>query len=151
MPDGDISSEWEDFAASVTHTTYYPLSWEDDRDGVSATRVLATVTSRHAGYACPDGHIFSDLSTVEATSGVPTTRRDKSEMHKDDKAEVKDLYGTDAQKNLWHELVRLDIAKSPDSSTYDKRKVYINPRWDLEFQLNEIRKGKTTKRVKKAR
>ena len=151
MPDGDISSEWEDFAASVTHRQYQLLSHTADEAGLEATIVINSWDVRHAGKNCPDGYVFTDMSTVEATTNVPNTRKDMSEMHEDDKTEAKDLYGTDAQKNLWHELVRLDIAKSPDSSTYDERKVYVNPRWDLVHQLEEIRKGKVTKRIKKAR
>ena len=147
----DISTEWDSFAATVRHYQYNLLTPAQEADGLTATIVVASWDVWEHGAACPDGYTFGDGSTVEATSGQPRTSNDFTEMHKDDGAKRRDLYGEQAQENVWHKEIREDIDKAPDADTYDQRKVYINPRWDLKEQLDEIKKGKVTKRIKKAR
>ena len=151
MPTGDIYQEWQDYGATVVYTQYYPLSDADAEAGLTATRVLATWSVWEPGANCPDGHVFSDGSTVLATSGDPKTPIDVDKMHKDDREQVDELYGTFAQANAWHAQVRNDIAKAPDDGDYKHRKVYVVPRWDLKSQLEDLKKGRVTKRIKRGK
>ena len=98
---------------------------------------------------CPDGYIFGDYSTVLATSVPPKSRKDFSEMNKDDKVTAKDLDGNVAE-NEWHQGVRADYAKAP-TTNYKNRKVYIDNRLDFNTQLEDIRKDRTSKRINKSK
>ena len=135
----DINEEWYNFGATILRTTKQLPSVAQDEAGITPATVTASVRVWQAGVNCPDGHVFADYSTVQATSLNPTTREDKKEMHKDDKANAKTLYGN--AENEWHEGVRGDFNKVPDTD-YKNRKVYINMRWNFEDQLEEIKKDK---------
>ena len=148
---GDIYDEWQDYSATVTYTQYYPLSDADADAGLTATRVKSTTDVREPGANCPDGHEFDDGSVVLATSGDPKTTEDVEKMHKDDRKQPKELHGDEAQANKWHAQVREDIDGAPDDGTYKDRKVYVVPAWDLESQLEDIKKGRVTKRIKRGR
>jgi len=145
----DIADEWNDtYGAYVVHYTYRPLTTAQEEAGVTATIVTASVRVWTPGANCPDGHLFGDGSTVEASSLSPKLRDDLSELMKDDRKNARDLDGN--LETFWHKQIRQDIAKAPDPSEYDNNKVYVNPRWDLESQLKEIKSGRITKKIKKA-
>ena len=83
MSSGNIASEWESFAATVNRKQYYPVYWEDEENGLEATRVVASFDERHVGWNCPDGYQFDgDGSYAEASTNQPNTRKDMVEMHK---------------------------------------------------------------------
>ncbi len=143
----DINTEWHSYGATVLRQTYRPLTWEQERDGITATIVIASYREWVPGYTCPAGHIFSDKSTVQATSNIPRTPRDVSERNKDDRKNPRSLKGT--YENLWHSEVRADIDGAPPQSEYDSNKVYVNPKWDLVDQLKAIKEDRVPNRFKK--
>ena len=143
----DISSEWEGFGATVLKVTYQLPSPAQDEAGITPGTVVASVREWQPGANCPDGYVFADYSSVQATSLSPTSREDWIDYRKDDKVNPKDLKGNTTVSE-WHQGVREDIAKVPVSN-YKNRQVFINRNWDFNYQLEEIRKGITTIKIKK--
>ena len=146
-----IAEQWYNRGATVVYKTYQPLTPAQQADGTTATIVTASHREWVPGRGCPDGFEFDDKSVVLATTGYPKVRDDMVEMRKDDKSTPKELYGTEAKANEWHAQVREDIDGAPDDKTYKNRKVYVVPSWDLESQLEDIKKGRVTKQIKRGK
>lgn len=142
----DINDTWRDFGATVHYKQYQLLSASEEAAGLVATIVIASTDVWEPGHDCPDGYRFADYSTVLATSGNPTTRKDKSGLFKDDKVAAREVYGED---NEWHQGVRGDFNKAP-TTNYDTRKVFINRAWNFNDQLESIKKGKPLRRIRKS-
>lgn len=148
MVDGNIASEWDSFGATVVRYTKLPLTHENFELGYSeATTITASVREWVPGYNCPDGYIFTDGSTVEATTGESTTTKDMDELFKDDLANPRSLKGN--IRINWHEEVRLDIEKAPPKSWYESNKWYISRGWSLTQQIADKKKQKVRKRYRK--
>lgn len=144
----DINTEWTDtYGATVLRQTYRPLTWEQERDGVTATIVIASYREWVPGADIPDGHVFDDMSTVLATGDIPRITKDVSELNKDDKKKRKDLKGSTT--SFWHDEIRADIDSAPPQKEYDSNKVYVNPKWDLADQLKAIKDDVVPNRFKK--
>lgn len=139
----DISSEWDSFAATVVRYVYQAPSIAQDLAGITPATVVASYAESRPGANCPSGYVFDDKSTVLATTSIPTLRKDKTEINKDDKSNPRAIDGNTAE-NEWHSGVRDDISKSPKTN-YKERKVYINPRWDLKSQLKDLDKERSVK------
>lgn len=148
MVDGNIASEWESYGATVVRYEKLPLTHENFELGYTeATTITASYREWVPGYVCPDGHIFSDDSRVEATSGESTTTKDMDELFKDDGPSAKNLKGNTSIG--WHEQVRRDIERAPSKNWYDNNKWYISRGWSLEQQIADKKKQKVRKRYRK--
>ena len=148
MVDGNIASEWDSYGATVVRYTRLPLTHVNFELGYTeATTVTASYREWVPGYNCPDGHIFTDDSVVEATTGKSTTTKDMDELFKDDGPTPKVLKGN--TQISWHEQVRLDIGKAPSPRWYENNKWYISRGWSLEQQIADKERQKVRKRYKK--
>ena len=150
MVDGNIASEWDNYAATVVYKSYLPLTHENFELGYTeATTVTASTREWVPGYLCPDGHTFTDKSVVEATAGMSNTNKDMEELWKDDGVTPKSLKGN--TRLGWHEEVRRDIEKAPSMSWYETNKWYISRGWSLKQQMEDMKKKKIRKRMRKPR
>lgn len=148
MPSGNIASEWEGYGATKVYYSKLPLTHENFELGFTeATTVVASTREWVPGYNIPDGHIFSDYSTVEATPAFSTTSKDIDALFKDDGATGKKLKGN-TQIN-WHEEIRRDIALAPGKNWYDSNIWYISRSYSLKQQIEDKRTKKVRKRYRR--